>query len=85
MIVELFTVAVLELDPSYDDNTAKARFLQDVVSQAIDDQNFLMACEGQRLITYYMVQAGHPITKQMIQDSRELEQHLCRISEDNKL
>ena len=85
MIVELFTVAVLELDPSYDDNTAKARYLQDVVSQAIDDQNFLMACEGQKLITHYMIQAGRPVTEQMINDSRELAESLCRISEDNKL
>ena len=85
MIVELLTVAALELDPDYDDNTAKARFLQDVVSQAIDDQNFLMACEGQKLITYYMTQAGRPVTEQMINDSRELAESLCRISEDNKL
>ena len=85
MIVELLTVAALELDPDYDDNTAKARYLQDVVSQAIDDQNFLMACEGQKLITYYMTQAGRPVTEQMINDSRELAESLCRISEDNKL
>ena len=85
MIVELLTVAALELDPDYDDNTAKARYLQDVVSQAIDDQNFLMACEGQKLITHYMTQAGRPVTEQMINDSRELAESLCRISEDNKL
>lgn len=85
MIVELLTVAALELDPDYDDNTAKARYLQDVVVQAIDDQNFLMACEGQKLITHYMIQAGRPITERMIQNSRELEQQLCTISEDAKL
>ena len=85
MIVELLTVAALELDPDYNDNTAKARYLQDVVSQAIDDQNFLMACEGQKLITHYMIQAGRPVTEQMINDSRELAESLCRISEDYKL
>ena len=85
MIVELLTVAAIELDPDYDDNTAKARYLQDVVVQAIDDQNFLMACEGQKLITHYMKKAGRPVTEQMIKDSRELEQQLCTISEDSKL
>ena len=85
MIVEFFTAAALVINPDYDDNTAKARYLQDVVIRAIDEQNYLMACEGQKLITRYMMQAGRPITEQMIQDSRELEQQLCRISEDNRL
>jgi len=85
MIVELMTVAALELDPDYDDNTAKARYLQDIVINAIDQENYLMACEGQRLITHYMIQAGRPITERMIQDSLALEQQLCTISEDNKL
>lgn len=85
MIVEFLTAAVLELDPDYDDNTAKARYLQDIVINAIDQENYLMACEGQKLITHYMIKAGRPITERMIQDSLDLEQQLCRISEDNKL
>lgn len=85
MIIELITVAALEINPDYDKNVAKARYMQDLVSQAIDDENYLMACEAQRLITHYMTLAGRPITKSMIQESRELEQQLCTISQDRNL
>ena len=85
MIIELLFVASVDIDPGYEDNVAKARYLQDIVNTAIDYNRFDMACEGQILITHYMVQAGRPITDRMIQDSRELAQHLCRIAEDRKL
>jgi len=85
MIIELLFVASLDIDPGYDDNVAKARYLQDLVNTAIDYNRFDMACEGQNLITHYMTEAGRPITDKMVQESRELAQHLCRIAEELKL
>lgn len=82
MIIELITVAALDISPDYDLNTSKAIYLQEIVSRAIDDHNYLLACEGQKLITRYMIQAGRPLSQRMIEESRELEQQLCAISKE---
>ena len=85
MIIELILAGTLELAPGYYENVEKARYLQDIVNYAIDEENFIMACEGQKLVTMYMYQAGKPIHQGMIDESHKLADHLCTIAEDAKL